>query len=53
MLQDLAYRASEKYKEGKSVIEKFYIERVEYADIRKTKVSKANMNAVKAERTNN
>jgi hypothetical protein len=37
----LAYRASEKYKEGKSVIEKFYIERVEYAELRQAKVQKA------------
>jgi hypothetical protein len=37
----LAYRASEKYKEGKSVIEKFYIEIVDYSDLREAKLIKA------------
>lgn len=44
----MAYRASEKYKEGKSVIEKFYIERAEYAEIRLAKVAKATA-TIKAE----
>ncbi len=34
----MAYRASEKYKEGKSVIEKAYIEKREYIQIKATKV---------------